>query len=245
MSKQAPVETKRSARKAQSPFEKLRTGGSSVYRLYAIVAFYARERKPLLDERVSKIFCEVLPEVCKSYDYELIAFRLTREQVHLVLGFKPVDALADVVSNIKRSTAHRIFEAMPELETQIGRRNFWAEGYIVETMGYDQVEPFVLQWERRYSSESSIVRIVYDDETSIPPKAWTRAKEILLPLEWAVVKMLYGLEGETPKKPEEVAEVLSLKPDDVAQIHKETLRRVHAFLRQQRNERASGGKTHD
>lgn len=244
MPKQSSLETKRSTRKGKSPFEKLRTGGSSAYRLFAIMAFYARERKPLFDERVSKVFCEVLPEVCKSYDYELIAFRLTPEQVHLVIGFKPVDALADVVSNIKRSTSHRIFEAVPELEVRIGRRNFWAEGYLVETLGYDQVEPFLRNWERRYTKESSIVRILYDIEAPISTKGWARAMEILLPLEQTVVKMLHGLEGEMPKSVKEVAEALSLKPEDVEQIHKETLERVRAFLRQQRVERSSGGKNH-
>lgn len=242
MSKQ--LETKRSSRKAKSPFEKLRIGGSSAYRLYALMAFYARERKPLFDEKVSQVFCEVIPEVCKTYNYELIAFRLTKEQVHLLIGFKPVDALADVVSNIKRSTSHRIFEAVPELEARIGRRNFWAEGYLVETMGYEQIEPFLRQWERRYKNDSSLVRILYDIEIPISPKAWARAMEILLPVERMVVKMLYGLEGETPKKPEEVAEILSLKPEDVEQIRKDTVERVRAFLRQQRHERTQGGKAH-
>lgn len=244
MPKQSSLETNRSARKEKSPFEKLRTGGSSAYRLFAIMAFYARERKPLFDERVSKVFCEVLSEVCQSYDYELIAFRLTPEQVHLVIGFKPVDALADVVSNIKRSTSHRLFEAIPDLEQRIGRRNFWAEGYLVETLGYDQVEPFLRNWERRYAKESCIVRIVYDIEAPISPKSWARAMEILLPLERMVAKMLFGLEDETPKSVEEVAEILSLKPEDVEQIRQDTLERVRTFLRQQRVERSSGGKNH-
>jgi REP element-mobilizing transposase RayT len=104
-------------RKARSPFEKLRTTGSSAYRLFVLVAFYARAKKPLFDAEVTALFAQALPEVCRNYEYELIAYRVMANQVHLVLGIKPTDAVADVISNIKRSTAHRLFEGIPRLET--------------------------------------------------------------------------------------------------------------------------------
>ncbi len=241
MSRQNPLEKGKEVRRGvRSPFERLRTGGSSAYRLYMLVAFYARARKPLFDSATQNAFAEILPEVCKAYDYELIAFRVTPQQAHLILGFKPVDAVADVVSNIKRSTAHRLFETVPDLEQKIGKRNFWAEGYFAETLGHNQVEPLVRQWEERYKhEEGNLVQVVYDLQEPITPARLARAIEVLLPAERAIIRMLYGLENETPKSPEEVAEILSLKPNEVRQIAKDALERMGSYLRRQR----VGGKT--
>lgn len=244
--RRTPLEKGKGGRKgAKSLFERLRTGGSSAYRLYALVAFYARERKPLFDDATRRAFATILPEVCSAYEYELIAFRLTPEQAHLVLAFKPVDAIADMISNIKRSTAHRLFETMPELEQKIGRRNFWAEGYFAETLGHSQVEPLIHHWEERYKNEEgSLVQIVYNWQEPISDHHLTRAMEVLLPAERAVLRMLYGLEGETAKSPEQIAELLSLKPDEVRQIAKESLERIRSHLYRQRLMEA-GGKAHE
>lgn len=244
--RQTPTEKGKGVRRgAKSLFERLRTGGSSAYRLYALVAFYARERKPLFDDATRQAFATILPEVCNAYEYELIAFRLTPEQAHMVLAFKPVDTIADMISNIKRSTAHRLFETIPDLEQKIGRRNFWAEGYFAETLSYSQVEPLIRHWEERYKNEKgSLVQVMYDWQEPIPGSYITRAMEILLPAERAVLRMLYGLEGETAKSPEQIAELLSLKPDEVRQIAKESLERVRVHLYRQRIVEA-GGKAHE
>jgi len=222
-------------RVAKSPFEKLRTTGSSAYRLYALVAFYARAKKPLFDEEVTALFSQVLPEVCQSYAYELIAYRVMPNQVHLILGFKPTDAIADVVSDIKRSTAHRLFEGIPRLETEIGKRNFWAEGYFAETLGHTQIEHTLRMWQNRSRGEEPVlVQIVYDLAQPLHPKQIERVMDELLPAERVVMRLLYGLQGEQAHTLEQAAEKLSLKPEEVQQIAQESVAKIRAFLRERR-----------
>ncbi|MCX7992946.1 MAG: IS200/IS605 family transposase [Fimbriimonadales bacterium] len=228
-------------RMAKSPFEKLRTTGSSAYRLYALVAFYARAKKPLFDEEVTTLFSRVLPEVCVSYEYELIAYRIMPNQVHLILGFKPTDALADVVSDIKRSTAHRLFEGIPRLEAEIGKRNFWAEGYFAETLGHTQIEYTLKMWQNRSKSEEPVlVQIVYDLAQPLHPKQIERVMDELLPAERVVMRLLHGLQGEQAHTLEQAAEKLSLKPEEVQQIAQESMTKIRALLRERRAERAAG-----
>ncbi|MCS7209978.1 MAG: IS200/IS605 family transposase, partial [Fimbriimonadales bacterium] len=211
-------------RVARSPFERLRTTGSSAYRLYALIAFYARAKKPLFDDEVTALFTQVLPEVCQSYEYELIAYRIMPNQVHLIVGFKPTDAIADVVSDIKRSSAHRLFEGIPRLETEIGKRNFWAEGYFAETLGHTQIEPLLRMWQNRSRGEEPIlVQIVYDLAQPIHPKQMERVLDELLPAERVVMRLLHGLQGEQAHTLEQAAEKLSLKPEEVQQIAQESM----------------------
>lgn len=228
-------------RVARSPFERLRTTGSSAYRLYALVAFYARAKKPLFDTEVTELFTQVLPEVCKSYDYELIAYRIMPNQVHLIIGFKPTDALADVVSDIKRSSAHRLFEGIPRLEVEIGKRNFWAEGYFAETLGHTQIEPTLRMWQNRAKNEEPVlIQIVYDLAQPIHPKQIERVLDELLPAERVVMRLLHGLQGEQAHTLEQAAEKLSLKPEEVQQIAQESMAKVRALLRERRSERPTG-----
>lgn len=228
-------------RKAKSPFEKLRTTGSSAYRLYALVAFYARAKKALFDREVTTHFAQVLPEVCQSYEYELIAYRVMPNQVHLLLGIKSTDSIADVVSNIKRSTAHRLFEGIPHLEEEIGKRNFWAEGYFAETLGHTQIEPTLKLWQHRSKEEGAILmQIEYDLAQPLHPKQIERVIDELLPAERVVVRLLYGLEGEQIHTPDQAAEKLGLKPHEVEQIAQESIAKIRAVLRERRLERAAG-----
>lgn len=231
-------------RVAKSPFEKLRTTGSSAYRLYALVAFYVRAKKSLFDAEVTALFSQVLPEVCQSYEYELIAYRVMPNQVHLILGFKPTDAVADVVSDIKRSTAHRLFEDIPRLEAEIGKRNFWAEGYFAETLGHTQIEHTLRLWQHRTKSEEPVlVQIVYNLAQPLHPKQIERVMDELLPAERVVMRLLYGLHGEQAHTPEQVAEKLSLKPEEVRQIAQESMAKIRTLLRNRRTEPTPTGRS--
>lgn len=231
-------------RVAKSPFEKLRTTGSSAYRLYALIAFYARAKKPLFDAEVTALFSQVILEVCQGYEYELIAYRVMPNQVHLIVGFKPMDAIADVVSNIKRSTAHRLFEGIPRLETEIGKRNFWAEGYFAESLGHTQIEPTLRLWQRRTKGEEPVlVQIVYDLAQPLNPKLIERMMDELLPAERVVMRLLHGLQGEQVHTLEQAAEKLSLKPEEVQRIAQESIEKIREMLRNRRAERAATGRS--
>jgi len=230
-----------------SPYEQVHTSGSSAYRLYCLATFYTRARQPLLDEEVIPIFGHALREVCKQYEYQLIAYYLKPNQVNLLLGYKPTVALTDLVGNIKRGTAHRLFEALPRLERRIGKRSFWAEGYYVETIGYRQVEGLVRLWHEREKRSKAILAAQAEafDPLSIDGKTLERALAELLPAERALIKLLHGLYGERVHTHEEVAEMLSLKVDEVHQIEKEVLHKLRELLTGVRIPHPEGGEIHE
>mgnify|MGYP001773507251 CR=1 FL=1 len=230
-----------------SLYEEVHTSGSSAYRLYCLVTFYTRARQPLLDEEVLPHFHHALREVCKQYEYQLIAYSLKPNQVNLLIRYKPMVALTDLVGNIKRGTAHRLFEALPRLERRIGKRSFWAEGYYVETVGYRQVEGIVRLWHEREKRSKALMTAKAEafDPLSIDGKALERAMEELLPAERALIKLLHGLHGERVHTPEEVAEMLSLKVEEVRQIEQEVMHKLREWLTGVRLPHPEGGENHE
>ncbi len=215
-----------------SPYEQVHTSGSSAYRLYCLATFYTRARQPLLDEEVIPAFIHALREVCQQYEYQLVAYYLKPNQVHLLVSYKPTVALTDLVGNIKRGTAHRLFEALPRLERRIGKRSFWAEGYYVETVNYRQVEGVVRMWHEREKRQKATLAAQAEalDPLSVDGKQLESALATLLPAERALIKLLYGLHGERVHTHEEVAEMFSLKVDEVRQMEQEVLQKLRELL---------------
>ncbi|MFN4032589.1 MAG: IS200/IS605 family transposase [Fimbriimonadales bacterium] len=234
-----PVDSSRQ-RTARAPFEQRRTTGSSAYRLYAVIAFHARAKQPLFDAEVAALFSKALPDICASYDYQLVAYRVVPNQVYLILGFKPTDALASVVSNIKRATAHCLFEGIPRLEAEIGKRNFWAEGYLAETISHAEIDTIIHMWKNRARKEETVLIQTFEDLKPLHPKQIERMLDDLLPAERVVLRLLHGLQGEPVHTLEQAAEKLSMKPHEVHQIAQESLAKIRALLRERRAERAAG-----
>jgi REP element-mobilizing transposase RayT len=185
-----------------------------------------------LDEEVIPTFVHALHEVCRHYGYQLIAYFLRPKQVNLLLGYKPSMPLTEIVGNIKRSTSHRLFEAIPHLERRIGRRIFWADGYYVETVSYHQVENLAQYWRRKEKQHKALLaaKVEAINPFEIDERALDRAMEELLPAERALIKLLHGLHGERMHSYEEVADMLSLKVEEVRQIEQEVLQKLRSAL---------------
>jgi putative transposase len=217
---------------ARSDYEQVHSSGSSGYRLYCLITFYTRARQPLLDEEVVPHFFQALREICQQYGYQLVAYYLKPNQVNLLVSYKPTVALTELVGNIKRGTAHRLFEALPRLERRIGKRSFWAEGYYVETVGYRQVESIAKLWQARGKRSKALLASQLEafDPLRIEGKTLEGALAELLPAERALIKLLHGLNGERTHTHEEVAEMLSLKVEEVRQIEKEVLQKLRELL---------------
>jgi len=230
-----------------SSYEQVHTSGSSAYRLYCLTTFYTRARQPLLDEEVIPVFYHALREVCQQYEYQLLAYYLKPNQVNLLLSYKPTVALTELVGNIKRGTAHRLFEALPRLERRTGKRSFWADGYYVETVNYRQVGALVRQWKARVKRSKALLAAQAEafDPLSIDGKTLERALVELLPAERALIKLLHGLNGERVHTPNEVAEIHSLKVEEVCQIEQEVLQKLRELLTGIRITRQEGNESHE
>lgn len=211
----------------RSPYAKSRTSGSCVYRIYYSFIFYARGRKPILTDPLSSRLKEFVGNICEKYEYELVSFNQKDNQVTVILGAKPINNPSDIVGNLKRGVAHLAFEAFPELESQLGKRSLWAEGYLVDTINWRQLESIVA------------ARGGGGQTTKSPLKnAQVEALVDKLPLPHReVVGLLYGLKGEKPRTHEQVALALGMTHEEVVNAERAGLAKLKAW--------AKNGPSHD
>lgn len=202
---------------------------------------------------------DFIREICERYEYDLIGYAIRPHQVHVVISVKPSVLPSDVVGNIKRGTAHHVFNTFPEMEVRLGKRSLWAEGYFVESLHWQQVDTLVKSFAKPTtqppptfsekpaagSPEQPLPASIPASKPSNAPRREERGKPVrlspelingllgyLLPTEQQVLILLYGLRGERARPIEQVAIVLSLKPEEVKQIEEESIDKLKILARE-------------
>ncbi len=78
---------------------------------------------------------QALSDVCRRGNYRILQAETDQNWLRLLLSLSPVDAPSKTVQTIKANTSRMMFEAMPELEKEIGLRSLWSRGYFVRSVG--------------------------------------------------------------------------------------------------------------
>lgn len=219
----------------QSPFAHLKRSGSCLYRLYYSFVFFTRGRQPVLEQRIVESLGGFLQEVCTRYNYELIGFVAHPNQLQVVVNVKPIVTPAEIVSNLKRATAHLVFEHFPDLETRLGKRSLWGDGYLVDSISWRHVEALLRNMAKAASPAiAPVIPTTHEQSRScetpkprrLAPTVINELLEQLLPVEQQVLILLYGLRGERSRTHEEVGIVLNLQPHEVKQIEEISIRKL-------------------
>ncbi len=73
---------------------------------------------------------------CAEVNHWIIEeLNIQEDHVHLLIQLRPSISVSKVVQIIKGGSSKKIREEFPELEEFLWGRNFWADGYFVETCG--------------------------------------------------------------------------------------------------------------
>ena len=63
---------------------------------------------------------------------------IQEDHVHMVLSIPPRFSVSEVVGFLKGKCAIKIFDKHLELKKRYWGRHFWAKGYCVSTVGFDE-----------------------------------------------------------------------------------------------------------
>ncbi len=73
------------------------------------------------------------------------------DHVHLLLSIPPKFSVAQFMGYLKGKSALMIFDKHANLKYKFGNRHFWAEGYYVSTVGFNEatVKKYIREQESR------------------------------------------------------------------------------------------------
>ena len=120
---------------------------------YHIVFIPKYRRKAIFGTLRAKIG-RMLRELCEQKGVELLEGHALADHVHLCLSIPPKYSVADVVGFLKGKSAVRIHRELLG-ERKMTGLHFWAQGYCVSTIGFDEaaVRRYIREQEQKDSGQ--------------------------------------------------------------------------------------------
>jgi putative transposase len=97
--------------------------------------FCPKYRKSVLRGEVGLRVRELIREICKTLDVEILQGHVRPDHVHLLLSLPPSLAPSRVMQAIKGKTSHHLMRDFRTLNQKFWGRHLWSRGYFVVTTG--------------------------------------------------------------------------------------------------------------
>jgi putative transposase len=102
------------------------------------IVWIPKYRKKALFFELRKYLGEILRELAKQKECEVLEGHLMPDHVHIMLSIPPKYSVSQVVGFIKGKSAIQIARNFQGRKRNFVGQNFWARGYYVSTAGKDE-----------------------------------------------------------------------------------------------------------
>jgi putative transposase len=107
----------------------------SVYDLKYHIVWITKYRKRVLTGQVAEKVRELVREICKANDIEIIKGHVSQDHIHLFVSIPPHISISNTVQMLKGKTSRKILSNFKEMQRTFWGRHFWARGYFVASSG--------------------------------------------------------------------------------------------------------------
>ncbi len=107
----------------------------AVYDIKFHVVWITKYRKPVLSGEVAIRVRDLVREICKSMDVEIIKGHVSKDHLHLLISVPPHLSVSKLVQGLKGKTSRKLLSEYKRLARQFWGRHLWARGYFVASSG--------------------------------------------------------------------------------------------------------------
>ena len=100
--------------------------------------FVPKKRKKVLYNKIGKELVKIFHELAKQKESRIIEGNICPDHVHMYIEIPPKRAVAPVVGFMKGKSAIAIARTFQGKERNFTGASFWARGYAVSTVGFDE-----------------------------------------------------------------------------------------------------------
>ena len=115
--------------------ENYRTSSHSRHDIKYHFVWITKYRKPVLTETVGYRLRELIREICRVNEIEILQGHVSRDHVHLFLSCPPNLSASKIMQYLKGKTSRKLMMEFPHIGKQFWGRHLWARGYFVATSG--------------------------------------------------------------------------------------------------------------
>lgn len=102
------------------------------------VIFVPKNRKKVLYGKIRQELVKILHELAKQKDCQITEGNLSLDHVHMCIEIPPKYAVSSILGFLKGKSAIAIARTIQGKERNYTGAHFWARGYAVSTIGFDE-----------------------------------------------------------------------------------------------------------
>ena len=99
------------------------------------IVWITKYRKKVMSGVIAERVRELLRQICKENDVEIIKGHVSKDHIHLFVSVPPHLAVSKLVQSLKGKSSYKLLGENKELSKQFWGRHLWARGYFVATSG--------------------------------------------------------------------------------------------------------------
>ena len=115
--------------------ENYRTGSHSRFDIKYHFVWVTKYRKSILTGAVGNRVRDLVREVCRTYEIEILQGAVSGDHVHVLLSCPPTLSPSKIMQYIKGKTSRKLMMEFKHVQNQYWGRHLWARGYFVATSG--------------------------------------------------------------------------------------------------------------
>jgi len=115
--------------------EHYRKSSHTVYDIKYHIVWITKYRKPVLRGEVAERVRELIREICKAKDVDILKGHVSKNHVHIFVSVPPHISVSKIVQAIKGKTSRKLMMEYKSLNRAFWGRHIWARGYFVASSG--------------------------------------------------------------------------------------------------------------
>ncbi len=115
--------------------ENYRKSSHAVYDIKYHLVWITKYRKPALRGEIAERIRDLIREICKANDVEILKGHVSREYVHIFVSVPPHMSVSELMKSIKGKTSRKMLMEYKTLSKAFWGRHLWARGYFAASSG--------------------------------------------------------------------------------------------------------------
>jgi len=99
------------------------------------IVWITKYRKKVLGGLVGERVRELIREICKKNNVEILKGHVSRDHVHLFVSVPPHLSISKLLQYLKGKSSYKLMQENKQISKQFWGRHIWARGYFVATSG--------------------------------------------------------------------------------------------------------------
>ncbi len=129
-----------------------RESSHTVYDIKYHIVWITKYRKPILQGEIAKRLRELVREICRAKDVEIIKGHISKEHVHVFVSVPPHISVSQLVQSLKGKSSRKLLLEYKGLSRTFWGRHLWARGYFVASSG-NVTDEVIMQYIEQQGNE--------------------------------------------------------------------------------------------